>query len=54
MKDKVLVLPVNNQTLKVEEYSSKDSSLIEQFEIDTSFTQSSDYIEYYIFDENQN
>lgn len=54
MEDKVLVFPVNNQTLKVEEYSSKDSSLIEQFEIDTSFTQSSDYIEYYIFDENQN
>jgi hypothetical protein len=54
MEDKVLILPVDSQTFEVVEYSTEDTSLISSFELDTEFSKSSDYIEYYIFDENQN
>ena len=54
MKDKVLILPVDSQTFEVIDYSTEDTSLISSFELDTEFSKSSDYIEYYIFDENQN
>ena len=54
MEDNILILPVNSSTFQVENYSTEDSSLISQVEIDTKFTQSSDYIEYYIYDGNQN
>ena len=54
MEDKVLILPTNSETFLVEDYSSKDSILINQFEVDTEFTSSTDYIEYYVFDGNKN
>ena len=54
MKNKVLILPVDSTTFQVENYSNEDISLISTIDIDTSFTQSTDYIEYYIFDENEN
>ena len=54
MEDKILILPVNSQTFEVIEYSTEDTSIIPSFELDTEFSKSSDYIEYYIFDENQN
>jgi hypothetical protein len=54
MEDKILILPVNSQTFQIENYSIEDVSLISNFELDTEFSQSTDYIEYYIFDENKN
>ena len=54
MEDKVLVLPVDSQTFEIENYSIEDISLISSQELDTNFSQSTDYIEYYIFDGNQN
>ena len=54
MEDKVLVLPVDSQTFEIENYSIEDVSLISSQELDTNFSQSTDYIEYYMFDENQN
>ena len=54
MEDKVLVLPVDSQTFEIENYSIEDVSLISSQELDTNFSQSTDYIEYYMFDGNQN
>ena len=54
MEDKTLILPVNSKTYQVEGYSKKDSSLISQIEIDTEFSSTTDYIEYYIYDGNKN
>ena len=54
MEDKILVLPVNSETFLVENYSTEDVNLITQLEVDTNFTSSTDYIEYYIFDSSKN
>ncbi len=53
MEDNILILPVNSSTFQVENYSIEDSSLISQIEVDTQFTKSSDYIEYYVYDGNR-
>ena len=54
MSDKILILPISSETFDVENYTSKDSNLINNFEVDTNFTSSTDYIESYIFDGNRN
>ena len=54
MENKVLILPVNSQTFQIENYSIEDVSLISTLELDTEFSKSTDYIEYYVFDENKN
>ena len=54
MKDKVTILPVNPGNFQIEAYSTEDISLISTSSLDTDFSQSTDYIEYYVFDENQN
>ena len=54
MEDKVLILPVNSTTFQVENYSISDSELISQVEIDTEFSNSTDYIEYYVYDGDKN
>ena len=54
MEDKTLILPVNSQTFQIENYSIEDASLISTLELDTEFSKSTDYIEYYVFDENKN
>ena len=54
MKDKVFILPVNSTTFQVENYSTSDSDLISQVEIDTEFSNSTDYIEYYVYDGDKN
>ncbi len=54
MEDKVLILPVNSTTFQVENYSIADSELISQVEIDTEFSNSTDYIEYYVYDGDKN
>ena len=54
MENKVLILPVNSQTFQIENYSIEDVSLISTLELNTEFSKSTDYIEYYVFDENKN
>jgi hypothetical protein len=54
MEEQILITPVDSITFELQDYSIQDSNIISQFEIDTTFSQSADYIEYFIFDENQN
>ena len=54
MKDQVLILPVNSENFQIENYSINDLSLIATSSLDTEFSKETDYIEYYIFDENSN
>jgi hypothetical protein len=54
MKDKVLILPIDSQTFQIENYSIEDVSLIATSSLDTEFSKETDYVEYYLFDENKN
>ena len=54
MEDNILLLPIDPDTFQVETYSQEDVSIIPTSEFDTAFTTSTDYIEYYVYDENQN
>jgi hypothetical protein len=54
MNDNILILPVDPETFAVQTYSQKDVDIISTSEVDTAFSQSTDYIEYYVYDENQN
>jgi hypothetical protein len=54
MEEQILITPVDPITFELQDYSVQDSEIIANFEIDTVFSQSSDYIEYFIFDESQN
>ena len=54
MADNILILPVNPETFQLESYSQADVDIISSVELDTSFSSSSDYIEYCVYDENQN
>jgi hypothetical protein len=54
MEEQILITPVDPITFELQDYSVQDSEIIANFEIDTVFSQSIDYIEYFIFDESQN
>jgi hypothetical protein len=54
MEEQILITPVDPITFELQGYSSQDTNLISQFEVDINFSQSVDYIEYFVFDENQN
>ena len=54
MEEQILITPVDPITFELQDYSVQDSEIIANFEIDTVFSQSVDYIEYFIFDESQN
>jgi len=54
MEEQILIIPVDPITFELQGYSSQDTNLISQFEVDINFSQSVDYIEYFIFDETQN
>ena len=54
MEEQILITPVDPITFELQGYSSQDTNLISQFEVDINFSQSADYIEYFVFDENQN
>jgi hypothetical protein len=54
MEEQILITPVDPITFELQDYSVQDSEIIANFEIDTIFSQSTDYIEYFVFDENQN
>ena len=54
MEEQILITPVDPITFELQDYTVQDTDIIAQFEVDTVFSQSTDYIEYFIFDENQN
>ena len=54
MEEEITIVPVNPITFELQTYSAQDSSIISQFEVDINFSQSTDYIEYFIFDESEN
>ena len=54
MEDKIAITQVNPETFEFQDYSTSDESLIVSNDLDTAFSSSIDYIETYIYDENQN
>ncbi len=54
MEEQILITPVDPITFELQDYSVQDSDIIAKFEIDTVFSQSTDYIEYFVFDETEN
>jgi hypothetical protein len=54
MEDKIIITQVNPETFEFQDYSISDESLIVSNDLDTIFSSSTDYIETYIYDENQN
>ena len=47
------ITPINPDTFEYQTYSNSDENLIIQSELDTVFSSSTDYIEYYIYDQNK-
>ena len=54
MEEQILIIQVNPTTFDFQNYTEQDNILISSSRLDTSFTASSDYIEYYAYDENLN
>ncbi len=54
MEEKIIINQVNPETFEFQDYSISDESLIVSNDLDTVFSGSTDYIEAYIYDENQN
>ena len=54
MEEKIIILPVLPDTFEYQEYSQADNQLISSSILDTVFSSSTDYIEYYAYDENKN
>jgi hypothetical protein len=54
MEEQVKILPINPDTFETQEYNSSDRELLTVSTLDTAFSESSDYIELAIYDENQN
>ena len=54
MDEQIIILPVLPTTFEYQEYSKDDNQLISASILDTVFSSSTDYIEYYAYDENQN
>ena len=53
MEIKTTIVPLDSQTFEYQNYDTSDKNLIAQSNLDTAFTASTDYIEYYIYDQNQ-
>ena len=53
MKLETIITPLDPQTFEYQTYDASDERLIVQSNLDTAFTSSTDYIEYYIYDQNQ-
>ena len=53
-KNNITINPVDPTTFEYQEYSEKDNNLISSSRLDTAFTMSTDYIEYYIYDDSKN
>ncbi len=54
MENKIIIQPVSPDTFEFQDYSISDESLIVSNDLDTVFSGSTDYIEAYVYDENQN
>ena len=54
MEKNIVINTVDPQTFEFQDYSTSDETLIANNSLDTAFTASSDYIEAYIYDGNQN
>ena len=54
MEENIIILPVLPDTFEYQEYSQADNQLISSSILDTVFSSSTDYIEYYAYDENKN
>ena len=52
--EEVNIIPIDPVTFEYQEYSETDNQLIVSTPLDTSFDKNTDYIEYYIYDNNQN
>ena len=48
-----VIIPLDPETFEYQNYDISDERLIAQSDLDTAFTASTDYIEYYIYDQNQ-
>ena len=53
MKLETTITPLDPQTFEYQTYDNSDEKLIAKSNLDTAFTASTDYIEYYIYDQNQ-
>ena len=54
MEEQIKILPVLPGTFEYQQYSQADNQLISASILDTVFSSSTDYIEYYAYDENKN
>ena len=54
MTDKIKINQVDPTTFEFQQYTEQDNVLISSSRLDTAFTSSTDYIEYYAYDENKN
>ena len=54
MAEVVNITPINPFTFELQEYSTSDNSLINSFNIDTTFNAQTDYLEYFVYDLNGN
>jgi len=53
MEETYTVIQVNPDTFEYQEYSERDTNVIPQQEIDTNFSNETDYIEFYVYDNNK-
>ena len=53
-ENKINITQVDPQNFEFQQYSEKDNNLISSSRLDTAFSASTDYIEYYAYDESQN
>ena len=53
-ENNIIINPVDPTTFEYQEYSEQDNNLISSSRLDTAFTMSTDYIEYYIYDDSKN
>ena len=53
MNEEITISQLDPTTFEIQEYKTSDVELIALSDLDTAFSSSSDYIEFYIYDENQ-
>lgn len=52
-KNNIIINQVDPSTFEYQQYTDKDNALIASSKLDTTFTSSIDYIEYYAYGEDQ-
>ena len=53
MNKNVTIQQLDPNTFEYQTYSDSDSQLIVQSQLDTVFSKDTDYIEYYVYDQNK-